>query len=192
MPRELVGPRVVLRAVDRDDVDAMYAAIVESREHLRPWMEWADDHRTVDDARAHRCRSMANWLLRTSLGYSIFDRRNDRYLGAAGFSDIDWAVRSFAVGSWLRVSAIGHGYATEATRLLVDCAFAALAARRVQLTCDAANEASRRVAARAGFVLEARLRNARLTPAGDVADTLVFALVPEEWQRVNADATADT
>ena len=65
-------------------------------------------------------------------------------------------------------------------RLLVALAFDSLAARRVELRCDARNEPSRRVAERVGFVLEGQLRNAFLAPDGQPADALVFALTPDD------------
>ena len=66
----------------------------------------------------------------------------------------------------------------------VDLAFAHLAARRVELRCDARNGPSRRVAERAGFVLEGRLRNAALDPSGTPRDDLVFALIPAVYARL--------
>jgi RimJ/RimL family protein N-acetyltransferase len=77
------------------------------------------------------------------------------------------------------VTAIGHGYATESTRLLANFALSCLHARRVTLRCDARNDASRRVAERAGFILEGRLRNVSMAPDGTVRDDLVFAMIPE-------------
>ncbi|MFN8593240.1 MAG: GNAT family protein [Thermomicrobiales bacterium] len=185
VPAEIMGARVILRAHRPQFAMEMYAAIAESRQHLRPWMDWVDDHRSVDDTRAFCVASAADWLLRSTLGYSIFDRTSDRFLGGIGCEEIDRTLRSFAVGYWLRVGATGHGYATEATRLLVDKVFSVLGARRVQLTCDVRNTASRRVAERAGFVLEARMRNARLTPSGGISDTLMFSLTPEDRSLAN-------
>ena len=91
-------------------------------------------------------------------------------------------MRAFEIGYWLRLSAVGHGYATESTRLLSDFALSHLQARRVALRCDARNDASRRVAERAGFALEGRLRNVRLAPDGSVSDELIYAIVPADQE----------
>jgi RimJ/RimL family protein N-acetyltransferase len=184
LPSELRGPRVLLRPYQADDAEQVFAAIDESRDHLRPWVTWVDDNRTVEDVRDYCIRSQASWLLRTELALGIFDARSGRYLGGTGLHDPDWQLRAFEIGYWLRVTAVGQGYATEATRLLADCALSGLRARRVALRCDARNDASHRVAERAGFVLEGRLRNASLRPDGMVSDDLVFAIVPDDLKQL--------
>ena len=180
LPSELRGSRVQLRPYRRDDAEQVFAAIDESRDHLRPWVTWVDNNRTVDDVRDYCIRSQASWLLRTELALGIFDSVSGRYLGGTGLHDPDWELRTFEIGYWLRVTAIGHGYATESTQLLADFALSCLEARRVTLRCDARNDASRRVAERAGFTLEGRLRNVSMAPDGTVRDDLVYAIVPDD------------
>jgi ribosomal-protein-serine acetyltransferase len=116
-------------------------------------------------------------------------RRGEIY-GATGFRAPDWSLRSFEIGYWLRPAAVGHGFVTEAVQLLVDLAFGHLEARRVLISCDPRNEPSRKVAERAGFVREGRLRNAALAPDGEPRDALVFALVPEDWHRLRDEREA--
>jgi RimJ/RimL family protein N-acetyltransferase len=180
LPSEFRGPRVLLRPYRSDDAEQLFAAIDESRDHLRPWVTWVDNHRTIDDARDYCIRSQASWLLRTELPLGIFDSASGRYLGGSGLHDPDWQLRAFEIGYWLRATAVGYGYATEATRLLVEFALSRLQARRVTLRCDAHNNASRRVAERAGFTLEGRLRNVRLASDGSISDELIYAVVPED------------
>ena len=81
LPSELRGPRVLLRPLREDDAEQMFAAIDESRDHLRPWVTWVDNNRTVDDVRDYCIRSQASWLLRTDLALGIIDSVNGRYLG---------------------------------------------------------------------------------------------------------------
>jgi RimJ/RimL family protein N-acetyltransferase len=180
LPSELRGPRVLLRPYRVDDAEQLFPAIDESRVHLRPWVTWVDNHRTIDDARDYCIRSQASWLLRTELPLGIFDSASGRYLGGTGLHNPDWQLHAFEIGYWLRATAVGHGYATEATRLLVEFALSRLQARRVTLRCDARNNASRRVAERAGFTLEGRLRNVRLASDGSISDELIYAVVPED------------
>ena len=183
---EIRGERVTLRPYRPDDAAQLFAAIDESREHLRPWMPWVDEHVTVEETRDYCVRSAANWLLRANLPLGIFSVRDGQFLGATGFHEPDWQLRAFEIGYWLRSSAVGHGFMTESVRLLVDFAFGHLQARRVAITCDPRNAASRRVAERAGFVLEGRLRNDSLGTDGEPRDSLVFSLVPEDWERLRA------
>ncbi|MFN8513010.1 MAG: GNAT family N-acetyltransferase [Thermomicrobiales bacterium] len=183
LPDELRSARIVVRPYRAGDAEAVFAAIVESRAELLPWMDWVDHHQSVEDTRDFCVRCAAGWLGRTALDVGIFDARDGGFLGATGFPKFDWGLRKFEVGYWLRTSAWGHGYVHEAVRLLARLVFEELGGVRLELRCDARNERSRRVAERAGFMLEGRLRNESRDPQGRLRDTLVFGLVPEDWAR---------
>ncbi len=187
LPPELRGERIVLRPWRPEDAEHLFSAIDESREHLRPWMPWVGDHASVDDTRDYCARSAANWLLRSELPLGVFDLTTGKILGATGFHEPNWSIPSFEIGYWLHAKAIGQGYMTEAVRLLADFAFSTLQARRLEIYCDTDNEPSRKVAERAGFVLEGRLRNTRLDAHGEPGDSFVFSLVPTDWKRIRGD-----
>jgi RimJ/RimL family protein N-acetyltransferase len=180
LPDELRSPRLLLRPYRPEDADQVFAAVDESRPHLRPWMAWVDGHLSVDDSWDWCARCAATWLLRTELTVGVFAATSGRHLGCVSLHDPDWDLRAFRIGYWLCASAVGQGFATEAVSMLVDLAVGSLAARRVELRCDARNGPSRRVAERVGFVLEGQLRNAFLAPDGQPADELVFALTPDD------------
>src|SRR5262249_31580188 len=153
------GERVLVRPYRLEDAAALQEAVAESRDHLRPWMPFADQHQTVDESRDFIVRSMAHWLLRDDLTVGLWDMVAGHYLGSSGLHPPNWDARVFEIGYWVRVSAEGHGYVTEAVKLLTDFAFAALGANRVFIRCDARNTRSSAVAERLGFVREALLRN---------------------------------
>ncbi|MCC6945512.1 MAG: GNAT family N-acetyltransferase [Thermomicrobiales bacterium] len=177
VPRELRTERLTLRPVRDRDAEEIFSAIEESREQLAPWLIWPAKMRSVIDVRDLCARSAAKWLLRTDLMFGVFRSEDERFLGATGLHQPNWSLRSFEIGYWLRSSAVGQGYVTEAVSVLVRMAFNDLQARRVEIRCDPANERSRRVPERLGFVLEGRLRSAALTPDGIPRDTLVFSIV---------------
>ncbi len=187
LPDELRTERIVIRPYRADDAEGLFAAIDESRETLAPWLPWVHRHECAADTRDFCLRSLANWIGRATLEVGIFDARDGRPLGATGFPRLDWRARTFEIGYWLRRSAMGRGYVGEAVRTLTQFAFEELAANRVEIRCDARNDRSRRVPERLGFPLEGRLRNDSLDPTGQPRDTLVFALIPEDWARVRRE-----
>ena len=83
---------------------------------------------------------------------------------------------SLELGYFLRSSAYGRGYASDAVRQVVEFGFRTLAARRIWASCDAANDASIRVLERCEFRREATLRNERRNQQGSLRDTLIFAV----------------
>jgi RimJ/RimL family protein N-acetyltransferase len=181
LPETLEGQRVMLRPWRRGDGRALWGAIDESRDHLAPWMPWLDDTRNPDDSEEYAIRAGAHWSLREDLAVGIFERESGRVLGGSGLHRIDWTLRRFEIGYWLREDAEGHGYALETAQLLTRLAFDVLEACRVEIRMDTANVRSRRVPERLGFRLEATLRQAMAAPDGTPVDVHVFALLGDEY-----------
>lgn len=177
---ELRGERVIVRPYRVEDAEALKEAVEESRDHLRPWLPFADAHQSIEESRDFIIRSMASWLLRENFTLSIWEKTAGAFLGGTGFHVRDWEARYFEIGYWLRASAEGHGYMIEAARLVTDFLFEQLNAQRVEIRCDALNTRSAAVAQRLGFVQEARLRSARRAADGSIRDTLIFSLIPTD------------
>jgi len=179
---ELRGERVVVRPYRESDAQALFEAIAESRDHLRPWLPFADEHQTVDESRHWIIQQLANWILRDDLMLSIWEQATGRYLGGTGLHPHDWEIGYFEIGYWIRVSAEGHGYISESVRLLTDYAFDNLKANRLEIRCDELNVRSASIPKRLGYVLEGRSRNDVATIDGRLRTTLVFSLIPEDRQ----------
>jgi RimJ/RimL family protein N-acetyltransferase len=155
-------------------------AVEESREHLRPWMPFWDDHRTLERAVQFCAESRAAWVTRHHLFLRITRRDDGRHLGGTGFQEIAWDVPRFEIGYWVRASEEGKGYVSEAVRLLTRFGFERLGARRIEIRCDPTNVRSVRVAERAGYRLEATLRDHARRNDGSLRDTRVYALLAGE------------
>ena len=179
---ELRGESVVVRPYRESDAQALFEAIAESRDHLRPWLPFADEHQTVDESRHWIIQQVANWILRDDLMLSIWEQATGRYLGGTGLHPHDWEIGYFEIGYWIRVSAEGHGYISESVRLLTDYAFDNLKANRIEIRCDELNVRSASIPKRLGYVLEGRSRNDVATTDGRLRTTLVFSLIPEDRQ----------
>lgn len=177
---ELRGERVLVRPYQENDAPSLFEAIGESREHLRPWEPFADAHQTIEESRDLIIRWMAQWMLREYLSVGLWDGATHRYIGKSGLRPQSWEVGYFEIGYWVRASAAGQGYITEAVKLLVEYAFTHLHANRVEIRCNERNERSAAVARRLGFVQEGRLRNHAFTHLGKLRTTLVFSLTPED------------
>jgi RimJ/RimL family protein N-acetyltransferase len=176
----LEGLRVTVRPYKVEDAEALRAAVDESREHVRPWLPFADAHRTIEESRNWIIQGMASWLLREDLPLSVWERDADTYLGGIGLHPHNWDTGYFEIGYWLRVSAQGQGSIAEAARLVTDFALDRLHANRVEIRCDARNRRSAAVAERLGFTREALLRNHARANDGTLRDTLIFALTPTD------------
>lgn len=183
LPTRLHTARLLLRPFTEDDASALHEALVESIEALRAhlwFLPWVAEAPTLHSARVRCQRAAGNFLLRTDLPYLVFDQATGRLLGSVGLHRTDWALPGTEVGYWLRNSATGAGYASEAVNALTDWAFTGMKAQRVALVTDVLNTGSRAVAARCGFHLEGVLRHHMRGPQGELRDTCLYArLAPQ-------------
>jgi len=118
--------RMLLGAPRAGDGAAIYEATVESLAELRPWMRWVHDEPSVDDSEKSVRRSMAQWILREDMRFSMHDKRTDRFIGGTGLHRPRCNDRLFEIGYWVRTSEANKGYVTETVRALTRWAFAAL------------------------------------------------------------------
>jgi ribosomal-protein-serine acetyltransferase len=179
---ELRGERVVVRPYRESDAQALFEAVAESRDHLRPWLPFADKHQTVDESRNWVIQQAANWILRDDLTLSIWEQATGSFLGSTALHPHNWEIGYFSIGYWLRPSAEGYGYVTEAVRLLTNYALDSLKANRLEIHCDELNVHSAAIPQRLGYVLEGRLRNHLAASDGRLRTTLVFSLIPTDRQ----------
>jgi RimJ/RimL family protein N-acetyltransferase len=186
---ELRGIRVCLRPYAVGDGVVVQEAIEESRDHLRPWMAWTDSRRTVQECKAYIRQALGQWLTQEDVTVGMWDCSTDRYVGGIWLYPTDWRVPAIAIGYWVRASAQGHGFVTEGVMLLCKLAFLTFAAQRVSIQCEAANPRSANIPRRLGFVHEATLRNHSRNTMGELTDTLIFALTPDDYSQLPCSQT---
>ena len=187
LPTELPGERVLVRPYRPGDGDALWEAVEESREHILPWLPWGDTHKSPADSEAFARKMHARWLLREDLALAVWDRAGETYLGGSGLHRMEWNVPSFEIGYWLRKSAVGHGYMTEAAWLVTEMAFDKLGANRVFIRCASGNLRSAAIPPRLGYTLEGTLRNANRNTRGDLCDMHLFAMTPEGFEQARRE-----
>ncbi len=176
-PDAFESERLLIRCPRAGDGAMINAAIIESLAELAPWMSWAKTPPAVEDTEVFVRQAQADFLRRTSLPLILLRKADGSFVGSSGLHDINWEVRSFEIGYWLRTSCTGQGYMSEAVNAITAFAFQVLGANRVQITMDDCNVRSWRVAERCGFVLEGVLHNHRLDHRGQLSDTRVYAQV---------------
>jgi RimJ/RimL family protein N-acetyltransferase len=104
---------------------------------------------------------------------------DDQLLGALGVSNFDWADLKAEIGYWMAPEARRCGIGARATRMLAVWALTHLGLERLELLAHPQNEASQRLAARAGFTREGTLRRYRRRH-GVREDLVMFSLLAED------------
>jgi RimJ/RimL family protein N-acetyltransferase len=191
LPEQLVSERVLLRPWRESDAYGLWEAVDSSRASLGEWMPWVGEYRSPEDAAPVIRRMRSWWLLRQDLVLGIFDKDTGQVLGGSGLHRIDWRIRRFEIGYWLRDSAVGHGYVTEAVRVLTRFAFEQLEANRVEIRMDPQNTRSRAIPVRLAYVYEGCLRQSIPDVHGAPRDADVFALTRHDYHTLQSHRIED-
>lgn len=158
---EIETARLVLKPPKLGDEKPLNQAINRSLPELQRWMPWAKDPRMQPTIRYVE-NGIASWSSEAPRDFPmvVIHKESQKIIGASGFNDRSKPeVPLFEIGYWLETAFTGQGIATEMVKALTCFAFQSFHAARVQIVTQVGNEASRRVAERCGFILEATLRN---------------------------------
>jgi RimJ/RimL family protein N-acetyltransferase len=112
------------------------------------------------------------------LALAIVDRRGT-LLGTIGLGRFDWDDGKAEIGYWIAREARRRAVGARATRLLALWALTELGLERLELLANPENEASQRLAERAGFTREGVLRRYRRRH-GQREDLVMFSLLAED------------
>ena len=177
IPMPIRTPRLLIRPKQVGDGAITSTAVAETWDELHKWMRWAEnrDVFTAESMEIRNRQVMARFILREAIELIGVEAATGTAVIWCGLHDIDWQGRQCDTGFWVRKSAQGQGFATEATNALVRYAFGALGMRRIGLTHSAGNGASRRIAERLGFSFEGIQRGANILPGGKYADRYCYA-----------------
>jgi signal transduction histidine kinase/RimJ/RimL family protein N-acetyltransferase len=171
----LADEAVLLRLPREADAPAIVAACADPE--VARWVPVPVPY-TLADARAFLEMVREGWASGSDLTFAIEERATGALAGMIGLHDGRTPARA-AVGYWLAPAARGRGLATRAVRLVAAWAFEDERLERLELLTLVGNDASGRVAIRAGFRREGILRS-YLPFRGRPVDAVMYALVRSE------------
>lgn len=177
-PEAFETERLIIRTPRPGGGKELNTAVCETIESLQEWMPWATPVPTVEQSEEYCRLAYSKYIARTDIPLNLFLKDDTTYVGGSGLHPKDWQVPSFEIGYWCRKKFEGQGYITEAVQAITRFGFETMGAKRIQIRCDSRNLRSRRVAERAGYQLEAELRNDSTATDGSLRHTLVFARIP--------------
>lgn len=166
----LAGERVILRPVSGDDAAGLLDLVADAEGNRLTGTHGLD--LTVEAARTwYDGRGDQD----DRLDLAIVDRVTGEYAGEVVLNELDRDNRSCNFRIALRAAFQDRGLGSEATRLIVDHAFA-IGLHRVGLEVYAFNPRARRVYEKAGFVYEGTRRDALLWD-GAWTDAIVMSVL---------------
>lgn len=177
--KKLIDNEITLKPIrfrDKAEWDAVRAV---NRDWLTPWEATRPKIESNSRLPSYYGMVMAlNKEIRAvrSISLGIWLRENDsqKLIGQITLGGIIFgAMRGAHIGYWIDQRFASRGYTTRAVKLLTKFAFQTLKLHRIEINLRPENEASKKVAIKAGYVLEGA-RNNYLHIAGDWRNHITF------------------
>jgi len=181
-------PRLLLRPFEDGDFEPFHA--IHSREDVTRYLDWGPRSRDDVHAMLDRIKGMTALDDRgDALRLAALLRGDGTLIGDFSIWRTSREYREGEIGFVMHPAYHGHGYATEASTMMLRLGFERLGFHRIVGRCDARNTASASLMERLGMRREAHFRQNEFIK-GEWTDQLVFAILGTEWTRSRAGAEA--
>lgn len=192
-----VGERIRLEPLTLDHAPG-YLAAAGSPEQAAEIFRWQSPPAgalaapaTVEDARGHIVAALEAKARGRRLPYAQIDVATGEFAGTTSFADPDPALRSITIGyTWLGRRWWHSGANAEAKLLMMTFAFEELHAVRVVWVTDIRNVGAQAAIERLGATREGVLRKHRRRADGTWRDTVLYAMVDDDWPRAKQQLAA--
>lgn len=172
------GPVTLVR-FRGDESAVLLRAVVDSLDHLRPWMPWAARAPTLEEQDQYVRGALPQWDSGDGFQYWLREKASGELVGGAGLHR-RIGQRGLEIGYWVRADRARRGYATAAARALTAAAFALGWVDRVEIHCDEANVASAGVPRRLGFRLD-RIEDDTVEAPGETGRSMIWVAEAGTW-----------
>lgn len=178
-PESLTCGPARLRRWRPEDLEASLAAVRASRDHLRPWMPWAQEEPTERSQASWLAIAVHQWDAGESFGYALLPAGSDTVVGSAALEN-RIGPGGLEIGYWLHPGHLGRGLATAAAAGLSWAGLQVCGADRVEIRCDRANTASAAIPARLGYALTGT-RPVPVQAPAQTGEQQVWVLSARSW-----------
>lgn len=175
----LIGPRVRLRAIEKDDLPRFTAWLNDPE--VRQGLQINVPLSNPQEERWYQS-TLERPLEEQPLVIEVDLKGQWQAVGNISLMNIDWKERSVEVGIFIGAKTLwSQGYGRDAMRLMLRHAFQNLNLHRVFLRVYASNPRAIRSYEKAGFILEGTMRQAHFQE-GRYVDVLLMSVLSSEWK----------
>ena len=181
VPQQIETPRLKMVMPKAGFSAALHAAILDGYVDYVRYLNWPPEPPTIEAVEEENRKNHAEFILRDFIRYLVIDKTTDAVLGRCALppAQANWLIPQFGISYFIRKSARGKGYASEAALALAHMVFKILKAQKVEIYCETENSASKRIPEKIGLKLEYNLRGGWPRPDGKLASQHVFSAFSE-------------
>lgn len=176
-PPTLETKRLVLRMIGRGDACDMHD--YSSREDVTRYLLWSP-HPSLAYTRGYIRAVCKHYRAGDYHDWAIVSKEDSHMIGTIGFTRIDTQNRVGEIGYVINPRYAGHGFATEAGRLVLKFGFEKLGLNRIEARYMVENTASRRVMEKIGMTYEGTARSLMFVK-GKYRDISICAITRDDY-----------
>ncbi len=177
--------RLLLRQIKPTDINDINE-MIDDFELAKFWgyydPETGESYPEFEGDKSYYENVLAEYKAKTELRFCVVLKSENKVVGEVILYDFAMG-RQAEIGYRVNRRFWGKGIAPEAVSLVVGLAFEKLLLRRITLRCFAINEASRRVAEKAGFTQEGFIRKGLVVKV--FIDHYIYGFLAEDYLDVN-------
>ena len=175
LPKLIETPKLNLKMPCAGMGTKLYAAIIDGYEDYVKWLNWPSQSPTLESVEEDVRKHHAEFILRETIRYLIFDKSTDELVGRCAFQ-ANWVIPQFGISYFICKKQRLKGYATQAAHALAVLAFKVLKAKKLEIYCDAENLASTQIPLKLGFNLEYSQKGGWPRPDGKLAHLNTYSM----------------
>jgi len=175
-----VRENLELRTLEISDGKAFFDITQENNIHLREWLGWLDDDKSVADTEKYIAESNKRFSDNEGLDVGIF--YEDKQVGGIGLFPLDTANKKTSVAYWLTEDLQGKGIMTDAMKVLIEYVFIEMKLNRIEVNCAIGNTKSSALPKKLGFTYEGIARQAGWL-YDHFVDLEMYSLLASEWRK---------
>lgn len=180
----IIDKHISLKPTEVADAEPLFDLVDQNRAHLKPWMPWVDATATVQNE-----RQFIEQMLTKQAHGTVFIATvivDGEVAGMIDIHNIDAVRHNGQIGYWLGQAYTGRGVMTKSLERLEEIAFTELDLHKIQLGADVDNQASRAVAKRRRYHLDATLPD-NIFVNETYRDEAIYSLTVDEWSKRRDD-----
>ncbi len=170
---------LLLRKYQLSDSEERLSALKESYNELTHWFATFYTNTLEEFNELWLLDNEITWSKGIEFCFMLKYPHSSKMLGEVRINNINFKNNFANLMYWIRTSEKGKGLATGACKIAINIAFGELKLTRLEIFMSTANEASKKVAEKAGAKYEGKMRN-RIVVQDRMDDAFLYSIIPSD------------
>jgi ribosomal-protein-serine acetyltransferase len=175
-----VKENIELRTLEVSDAQDFFELTKRNDKHLRQWLGWLDDDKSVSDTEKYITESVKRFENKEGFDLGIF--YENKQVGGIGLFPWDEANKKTSIAYWLAEEYQGKGIMSDSLKAVINYIFTELKLNRIEITVATENTKSSALPKKLGFTLEGIAREGSWL-YDHFVNLEVYSLLAREWKK---------